>query len=116
VMAPLLILAGQTQNSSIYHSGNGYFYHLNNCRENRKYAYLRCIQYRSTTCPCPGTAKALLPLKVIFHNKGHSHEPNIWYPLVKSLKKDIFSRVKHGDQSAFQEIVQQEGQKYGFDF
>ncbi|KAK3922726.1 30S ribosomal protein S15 [Frankliniella fusca] len=111
-MAVLLKLDGQSPGSVINHSGNGFYYHLTNNREDRTYAYLRCIHVKRKYAPCPGTASTILEQDIIFHKRGHSHDPEVYYPLVKSLRKDIFQRVKNGDQTSFQEIIQEEGLKY----
>lgn len=108
---PLLSFAGQTVNSRVYHRGDGLFYHVNRRRADRRFTYLRCIHYNSKTFKCPGNAKALLEGNRLYHLTGHSHEPNELYPEVLALKRDIFDRVKHGDQTAFHEIMQQEGQR-----
>jgi len=108
----LFCFPGQYPGSTIYHGGNGYFYHKVNSRSDRKFTYLRCVHRDSAAKYCPGTAKALLQQNILFHLNNHTHSANVLYPQVKNLKRDIISRVKAGDQSPYHEIVQQEGLKY----
>lgn len=110
-MIPLYAFPGQRADSVIYHGGDGLYYHLNNNRPNRRFAYLRCIHSDNSKIYCPGTAKALLNAHVMCHLRGHSHEPKTNRLSVLSLRKDVIARVKMGDQTPFHEIIQQEGQK-----
>ncbi|KAK3920443.1 TDP-N-acetylfucosamine:lipid II N-acetylfucosaminyltransferase [Frankliniella fusca] len=109
---PLHLFDGQSPGSVVFHGGDGFFYHKVNSRPNRKFTYLRCVHRNNKALMCLGSAKALLGQGLLYSLHGHSHPSNSLYPLMKAVKRDIILRVKLGDQTAFHEIVQQEGQKY----
>lgn len=109
---PLFSFEGQRPGSQVFHSNDGLFYHIKNCRPNRRFVYMRCIHGDSAKFNfCGGTAKVLKGGNILYHLQPHNHLPHAAHPLVCALKKDVIRRVKAGDPAPLKDILQQEGQR-----
>lgn len=109
---------GKKDGSSLYYSGDGFYYHLNKCNNynegNSSTFYLRCRKYSKRGCP--GTAKIeSTPNGITWVDmQRHTCAPNPTHHEMLNLRREILNNcdVGYGPYETPAEIVRRVRHRY----